>query len=63
MPPSIPKSIQDLMKSDDVSVEQLSEFWSKAGHFPKDMPIQNIPTEYWNMLSAHWNKVIETVNN
>lgn len=51
------------MKSDNVSVEQLSEFWSKAGHFPKDMPIQNIPTEYWNMLSAHWNKVIETVNN
>lgn len=63
MPPSIPKSVQDLMKSDNVSVEQLSEFWSKAGHFPKDMPIQNIPTEYWNMLSAHWNKVIETVNN
>ncbi len=61
LPGSIPKGLSDLMQEFNVTVDNLRDYAFNVGHFPADTPIENYPTDYFNMVIANWEKVIEKI--
>ena len=60
---SLPKSLTDLMKRDNVTEEELQKVAYIRGHFPLGTPIENFPPDYWDMIVAHWQATMEVIQN
>ncbi len=55
IPNNIPKALADLMKTNNVSEEEIRLVVSNGGFFPYDTPITNYPPDFVNgMLIAKW---------
>lgn len=50
----IPNSVRDLMKCDSISIEKLKEVIFLKGFFPRDTPIENMPSEFWEFIASNW---------
>ncbi|CAM3603811.1 ATP-binding protein [Erysipelothrix urinaevulpis] len=57
-----PKALQDLMKQDRVTENEFREYFSGKGHFPKEMPFNNMPEDYLKGIIANWIKVITDIS-
>ena len=62
IPDNIPKSLQDLMKTNNVSEEEIRLAVSMKGHFPEDTPISNYGESYINgVLLGAWEQVFNSI--
>ena len=60
---SLPQSLTDLMKQENVTEEELQKVAYIRGHFPLGTPIENFPPDYWDMIVAHWQATMEVIQN
>ncbi len=60
---SLPQSLTDLMKQENVTEEELRKVAYIRSHFPLGTPIENFPPDYWGMIVAHWNETLEVIKN
>ena len=60
---NLPTSLTDLMKQESVTEEELQKVAYIRGHFPLGTPIENFPTDYWEMIVAHWKETLEVIKN
>ena len=60
---SLPTSLTDLMKQESVTEEELQKVAYIRGHFPLGTSIENFPSDYWDMIVAHWNETLEVIKN
>lgn len=51
---AIPKSVADLMKNSQVSVDEIMQVIYTGGFMPQDTPIENIPDDLWGYLVTNW---------
>lgn len=58
IPPDIPKALQDLMRTNNVSEEEIRFAVAGKGYFPERTPIANYPPEFINgVLIGAWDQV------
>ncbi|MBP1546320.1 MAG: ATP-binding protein [Oscillospiraceae bacterium] len=58
IPPDIPKALQDLMRANNVSEEDIRFAVSSKGYFPERMPVADYPPDFINgVLIAAWEQV------
>lgn len=58
IPDNIPKSLQDLMRTNNVSEEDIRFAVASKGYFPERMPIANYPPDFINgVLVGAWEQV------
>jgi hypothetical protein len=55
-PPSLPKSLTDLMTPANVTAEAYIR-----GHYAMGTPIENFVPEYWDMIVANWGATLEVI--
>ncbi|VGS54076.1 ATP-binding protein [Streptococcus pyogenes] len=60
-PPSMPKALTDLMSAEQVTPDELVAVANIRGHFPPMTPIENFPSDYWNMIVANWLATLEVI--
>ena len=60
---SLPQSLTDLMKQENVTEEELQKVAYIRGHFPLGTPIENFPPDYWDMIVAYWQATMEVIQN
>lgn len=60
---NLPTSLIDLMKQESVTEEELQKVAYIRGHFPLGTPIENFPSDYWDMIVAHWNETLGVIKN
>lgn len=60
---SLPTSLTDLMKQENVTEEELQKVAYIRGHFPLGTSIENFPSDYWDMIVSHWNETLEVIKN
>lgn len=60
---SLPTSLTDLMKQENATEDELKQVAYIRGHFPLGTPIENFPSDYWDMIVAHWNETLEVIKN
>lgn len=60
---NLPKSLTDLMTQGNVTEEELQKVAYIRGHFPLGTPIESFPTDYWDMIVAHWQATLEVIEN
>lgn len=60
---NLPKSLTDLMAQGNVTEEELQKVAYIRGHFPLGTPIESFPTDYWDMIVAHWQATVEVIEN
>ena len=60
---SLPTHLTDLMKQENATEEELKQVAYIRGHFPLGTPIENFPSDYWDMIVAHWNETLEVIKN
>nr|DAJ16756.1 MAG TPA: AAA domain protein [Siphoviridae sp. cte3s7] len=61
IPDSIPNSLKDLMLQNSVTTEELQAMAFSRKHFPKDTPIENFPSDYWDFIVAHWDESMQVI--
>lgn len=62
IPNNIPKALQDLMRANKVSEEEIRNAVAQKGYFPEDMPIENYPNDFINgVLIGAWDSVYQMI--
>lgn len=54
----LPSQLVDLMKQNEISIERMMDAVFAKGIFPKDTPIENIPSDFWLYLISTWNEFL-----
>lgn len=62
IPATIPVSVADLMKSSQVTVDEVKAIIYQGGFMPQDTPLENIPQDLWNYLVTNWDKALNLLN-
>lgn len=58
----VPKALADLMRLNNVTIEEIQSVVAGKGHFPKDTPITNYPKDYIEgVLIGAWEKVFGAI--
>lgn len=60
---TLPQALLDLMAPHNVTENELQEVAYIRGHFPMGTPIENFPSNYWDMIVANWNATLEVIQN
>lgn len=62
IPAVIPRSVADLMKNDQVSVDEIMQIIYQGGFMPADTPIENVPNDLWDYLATNWDSAMNLLN-
>lgn len=62
LPEILPQALRDLMRQDSVTTDELKMMAFRRGHFPLEMPIQNFPAQYWDVVVANWETTMQEIN-
>lgn len=60
-PPSLPKSLVDLMQPENVTPDELQQVAYIRGHYAMGTPIDVFVPEYWDMIVANWSSTLEVI--
>lgn len=60
-PPSLPKSLIDLMQPESVTPDELQQVAYIRGHYAMGTPIDVFVPEYWDMIVANWSSTLEVI--
>ncbi len=60
-PPSLPKTLVDLMQPENVTPDELQQVAYIRGHYAVGTPIENFVPEYWDMIVANWSPTLEVI--
>lgn len=60
-PPSLPKSLIDLMEPENVTPQELQQVAFIRGHFPLGTDVEVFPADYWQMIVANWLPTLEVI--
>lgn len=60
-PPSLPKSLIDLMQPENVTPDELQQVAYIRGHYAMGTPIDVFVPEYWGMIVANWSSTLEVI--
>lgn len=60
-PPSLPKSLIDLMQPENVTPDELQQVAYIRGHYAMGTPIEVFVPEYWDMIVANWSSTLEVI--
>lgn len=59
----VPKALADLMRANEVTLEELMAAVFDRGHFPADTEFRNLPDDYvQGVLIAAWDQVLAVIN-
>lgn len=56
-----PQSLKDLMTVQGLGNEDIQRAMVAFGHFPANMPLENVPPEYWENIVANWSAVLNVL--
>ena len=59
----LPQALIDLMTPHNVTENELQDVAYIRGHFPMGTPIENFPSNYWDMIVANWDATLEVIQN
>lgn len=59
----LPQALIDLMAPHNVTENELQEVAYIRGHFPMGTPIENFPSNYWDMIVANWDATLDVIQN
>lgn len=59
----LPQALIDLMAPHNVTESELQDVAYIRGHFPMGTPIENFPSNYWDMIVANWDATLEVIQN
>ena len=59
----LPQALLDLMTPHNVTESELQDVAYIRGHFPMGTPIENFPSNYWDMIVANWDATLEVIQN
>lgn len=59
----LPQALIDLMIPHNVTESELQDVAYIRGHFPMGTPIENFPSNYWDMIVANWDATLEVIQN
>ena len=62
LPEILPQALRDLMRQDSVTTDELKMMAFRRGHFPLEMPIENFPAQYWDVVVANWETSMQEIN-
>lgn len=62
LPEILPQALRDLMRQDSVTTDELKMMAFRRGHFPLEMPIENFPAQYWDVVVANWETTMQEIN-
>lgn len=57
----LPQALIDLMTPNNVTESELQDVAYIRGHFPMGTPIENFPSNYWDMIVANWDATLEVI--
>lgn len=60
---TLPQALIDLMAPNNVTENELQEVAYIRGHFPMGTPIENFPSNYWDMIVANWDATLDVIQN
>lgn len=60
---TLPQALIDLMTPHNVTESELQDVAYIRGHFPMGTPIENFPSNYWDMIVANWDATLEVIQN
>lgn len=60
---TLPQALIDLMGPNNVTENELQEVAYIRGHFPMGTPIENFPSNYWDMIVANWDATLDVIQN
>ena len=60
--PSIPVSVADLMKLNQVTNEEILQVIYQGGFMPADTPIENVQDDLWGHLATNWEQAMNLLN-
>lgn len=60
---TLPQALIDLMTPHNVTENELQDVAYIRGHFPMGTPIENFPSNYWDMIVANWDATLEVIQN
>lgn len=62
IPEGIPKTLQNLMKENNVDENEIQRVVASKGYFPEDMPITEYPEDFINgVLVGAWSQVFDSI--
>ena len=62
IPDDLPKALQDLMRANKVSEEEIRSAVAQRGYFPEDMPISDYPADFVNgVLIGAWDSLYQMI--
>jgi hypothetical protein len=59
----LPQALIDLMAPHNVTESELQDVAYIRGHFPMGTPIENFPSNYWDMIVANWDATLDVIQN
>lgn len=59
----LPQALIDLMAPNNVTESELQDVAYIRGHFPMGTPIENFPSNYWDMIVANWDATLDVIQN
>ena len=59
----LPQALIDLMAPNNVTESELQDVAYIRGHFPMGTPIENFPSNYWDMIVANWDATLDVIKN
>ena len=59
----LPQALIDLMTPHNVTESELQDVAYIRGHFPMGTPIENFPSNYWDMIVANWDATLDVIQN
>ena len=59
----LPQALIDLMAPNNVTESELQDVAYIRGHFPIGTPIENFPSNYWDMIVANWDATLDVIQN
>ena len=60
---TLPQALIDLMTPNNVTESELQDVAYIRGHFPMGTPIENFPSNYWDMIVANWDATLDVIQN